>query len=105
MEGEPKKEDEELPRPSIYRVVGGTEEEQAGAFGLYEDEAKTDFAKDFEYNGKTYQIEQFEREKTEEETVMVKAVLGKLEDFMKDMGDDKPLKIRPEQVHFLDAEK
>lgn len=103
MEGEPKFEEEG--RSSIYNVVGGNEEEQNSVLDDYVYEMQTDTGKDFEVREKLYQVKDFEREKTEKESNMVKTVLEKLENFMKDMGDPNPLEIRAEQVHFLYSEK
>ena len=103
MEGEPKFEEEE--RSSIYDVVGGTEEEQNSVLDDHVYEMQTDTGKYFEVKEKLYQVKDFEKEKTEEEIKMVKIVLERLDNFMKDMGDPNPLKIRPEQVHFLYPDK
>jgi hypothetical protein len=103
-EGEPQFE-EELPQSSINKIVGGTEAEQKKVLGQLGYEMQTDSFKDFEYNGKFYWADEFEREKTEGEIGMISDVLGKIEEFMKEMGSSKSLKIRPEQIRVLDREK
>lgn len=106
--GEPRpaeeQEDEEF-RSSVFQVVGGTPEEQDMVLGNQVFEMLSDTDKDFEYKGKTYKVEDFEREKTPEEAANTEAVLQKLEDFLRRTGDDNPIKIRPEQVHILDRDK
>jgi len=107
--GEPRpdqeQDDEQEFRSSVFRVVGGTPEEQEDVLGNQVFEMQSDEGKDFVYNGETYEVADFEREKTPEEAANIKAVLESLEDFLKKMGDDDPLEIRPEQIHILDKDK
>jgi hypothetical protein len=89
---------------SIYEIVGGSKEDKMEAGEYFQEGINEHSGKFFVSGDKTYQVESLECKKTGEELEMTRDILTKIEKFMKEMGG-KPLKIKPEHIHFLDSEK
>ena len=108
-EGEIKPEegsqDEDIVIYPISKIVGGNETERASAddyfLNKFEDQKSP---KIFKQGKREHKLEDIERTKTPEEIVMIEALLGNLEkEFKKGFGES--LKITPDHIHFIDAQK
>jgi hypothetical protein len=95
---------EEMLYSSIYNVVGGTEEDRRIAVEDFILTFHSHKGKSFTEKGEKYDLSEFEREKTPEETELVQKLLDKLAGFFSEAGIN-PLKITPDHIHFLDLEK
>lgn len=94
----------ELMSSSIFRIVGGSEDDQIEVAEMFHDQMHQYSDKKFKVNGKVYELNKIEREKTDEETRVVGIVLDYVKKFLTEKGYE-PLEIKPEHVHFLDVQK